>query len=248
MKESETYKGAEFWDNEAVSDRTISDHDRDSSPNNSLERPVIVELVGEVTGKDILDLGCGDGNFGLELLNAGCRSYLGIESSSRMVDAGRELHRSTGGEIVHGRIEDWDYPADRFDLVVSRLALHYVDDLRSVFGKVHFTLRADGLFVFSIVHPVITSSDKSREISGTRYDWIVDDYFTPGPRKVRFLGEFVEQFHRPLQDIYSDFQAVGFTIQHLKESMPRAENFEDSELFERRKRIPLMLFLSGLKS
>ena len=236
------HKGADFWDRKEVLNRTPSDHDNASSPNNSLEKPVLLELLGDLAGKQILDLGCGDGNFGLELLDAGCQSYVGIESSHRMAKAGQEAHRESAGRIVHSRIEDWDYPPQQFDLIVSRLALHYVADLGGVFEKAFSALKPEGLLVFSMVHPVITSSDKSREISSTRYDWIVDDYFKPGSRKVRFLGEFVEQFHRSLEEIYRSLQEAGFVVEHLRESMPRYDQFEDMELFERRKRIPLFLF------
>ena len=241
------HKGAEFWEREEVFNRTASEQENASRPNNSLEKPILLELLGEVAGKHVLDLGCGYGNFGLELLAAGCASYVGLESSSRMVQAGERTFRGTSGGIVHTRIEDWDYPSEQFDLVVSRLALHYVADLCGVFRNACRSLKPAGRIIFSILHPVITSSDKSREVSDRRYDWIVDNYFRPGSRSVRLHGEFVEQFHRPLEDIYSDLQEAGFSVDRLRESKPQPGNFADGALYERRSRIPLFLFLSGEK-
>ncbi|WP_334073772.1 hypothetical protein [Paenibacillus sp. A14] len=37
--------------------------------NDTLEKPVIWELLGDVSGKKVLDSGCGDARFGVELLN-----------------------------------------------------------------------------------------------------------------------------------------------------------------------------------
>jgi SAM-dependent methyltransferase len=172
---------------------------------------------------------------------------MGIEASHNMVALAQSNLHGTLGRVVHSKIEEWSYPAESFDLVISRLALHYVPNLDETFKNVNNTLRQAGKFVFSIVHPVITSCDRSREGGGIRQDWIVDDYFTTGPRKVRFMGKFVEQFHRTIEDIYKPLQDAGFQIEQLRESRPQPEHFADESLYERRKRIPLFLFLSGRK-
>lgn len=217
------------------------------SPNESLEKPVFLELLGDVREKVVLDLGCGDAVFGLELLNVGCRSYLGLEASARMATLAEQHLQGTAGRVEQVKIEAWDYPPGRFDLVISRLALHYIADLDKTFTDVHRTLRAGGRFVFSVVHPVITSSDKSREGGGARQDWIVDNYFQTGPRRVYFKGESVEQQHRTIEEIYGALQGAGFEIEALRESRPRRELFADGALYERRKRIPLFLLLAGRK-
>lgn len=63
-------------------------------------------------------------------------------------------------------IEEWDYPFSEFDLVVSRLAFHYIQDLEKALAGIHRALRDSGPLIFSVEHPVITSSDQSRQGSG----------------------------------------------------------------------------------
>ncbi|MCB0065341.1 MAG: methyltransferase domain-containing protein [Caldilineaceae bacterium] len=235
-----------FNDDHRLTDYTAYRH-RSNSPNETLERPIFVEMVGDVTGLDILDLGCGDGLYGRELLAAGCNSYTGLESAQRMVDVASQNLQGTPAAIIHSKIEDWSFPVERFDLVVSRLALHYVADLAGTFGNVHQTLKPGGRFVFSVVHPVITASDKSRAGGGKREDWIVDNYFVPGPRSVYFMGDQVEQQHRTVEDLFGTLQRAGFVVEQLRESCPRPEEFADEALFERRQRIPLFLFFAGRK-
>jgi hypothetical protein len=59
------------------------------------------------------------------------------------------------------------------------------------------------------------------------------------------MDELVEQHHRTIEDIYASLQETGFVIEQLRESRPRPEKFADKKLYERRRRIPLFLFLSG---
>lgn len=240
-------EGSEFFDNDHICQSYESGRHRPDSPNESLERPVFLELLDNVSGKHILDLGCGDGMFGRELLAAGGQSYLGLEASQQMVKLAGQNLQGTIGQVVHTKIEDWVYPEKHFDVVISRLALHYVADLDAAFSRVNHTLKENGQFVFSIVHPVITSSDKSREGGGRREDWIVDNYFSAGSRRVFFMDQYVEQYHRTIEDIYGSLQDANFRIEHLRESSPKRENFADVDLYERRKRIPLFLFLSSRK-
>jgi SAM-dependent methyltransferase len=241
------FKGDEFYDVDKVFDAHRSRRVDLNTPNETLEKPVIMELVGDVKGNEILDLGCGDGSSASEWLELGCASYLGLESSYKLVEHARQNLNHPAVQVIRARIEDWDYPPNQIDLVLSRLALHYVADLAQTFRNVYQTLRPGGRFVFSMVHPVITSCDRSREGGGQRHDWIVDDYFVPGSRRVYFMGERVEQFHRTVEDIFTALQHANFTVERLRESNPQPENFTDPGLYERRRRIPLFLFFSARK-
>lgn len=218
---------------------------RPESLNESIEKPIILEMLGDVQGQHVLDLGCGDGVFGANLLQAGCKSYTGIEISKNMLAVASQTVQHPASQLILSRIEDWEYPANQFDLVTSRLALHYIADLSAIFAKVKYTLTTKGRFIFSIVHPIITASDKSRANDGLRQDWIVDNYFARGTRQVFMRGEYLEQYHRTIEDIFQTLQNTGFVVEQLREACPKAENFTDSALFERRKRIPLFLFFAA---
>lgn len=65
-------EGAEFFDKDRTFQTYRKGRYRSGSPNETLEKPIFLELLGEVAGKRILDLGCGDGMFGVDLLAAGC--------------------------------------------------------------------------------------------------------------------------------------------------------------------------------
>jgi SAM-dependent methyltransferase len=239
--------GSSFYDDEAVFATYMRHRHRLDTPNETLEKPVILELVASVANKRILDLGCGDAAIGKELLHQGAASYLGVEGSYKMVETATQTLASTSGKVVRQTIEDWIYPPIAFDLVLSRLALHYVADLSPVFANVFQTLVAGGQFIFSVEHPVITSCNRGW-IDGTpRQDWVVDDYFSTGIRATNWLGGTVQKYHRTIENYFCLLQATGFQIEELREAQPKRNHFYDIQTYERRKRIPLFLILSARK-
>jgi len=238
--------GPEFYDDQGVFDTYISRREtRTDSPNETLEKPVFDELLGDLTSLQILDLGCGNAAFGVEVLQKGCESYLGVDGSDKMVAAAKEKLAGTRGNVVQGTIEGWDYPSGQFSLVTSRLAFHYVEGIESVFGRVFQALVEQGRFIFSVEHPVITSSDRGWQTNGPRQDWIVDDYFETGPRITHWMGGEVIKYHRTVEDYFIALSATGFVVDALRESRPQRARFRDPATYERRKRIPLMLFFSA---
>ena len=240
--------GPDFYDDEAVFDTYTSAREtRIDSPNETLEKPVFDELVGNLSGLRILDLGCGNAAFGREALGRGCLSYLGIDGSERMVAAAKEKLAGTNGNVIRAAIETWDYPSQKFDLVTSRLALHYVQDIQAVFDRVYQALIDGGQFVFSVEHPVITSCDRAWGHKGVRQDWIVDDYFETGRRVTKWMGGEIIKYHRTVEDHFSALRTTGFIVESLRESRPQQSRFRDQATFERRKRIPLMLFFAAIR-
>lgn len=131
------------------------------------------------------------------------------------------------------------------DLVVSRLALHYVDDLAPVFNRVHRALAPGGRLVFTVAHPVLTAA--RLQPSGPRSSLVVDDYFTPGSRTRQWFGRPVVWRHRTIEDCVAPLLDAGFTLAGLRECAPVEALFEgDTEELERRRRVPLFLLLSAV--
>jgi SAM-dependent methyltransferase len=239
--------GPDFYDDDEVFATYSRRRQRADSPNDTLELPVILELVRPVSGRRILDLGCGDAAIGLTLLQEGANSYLGVEGSHKMAALAAQTLAGSSGQVIRKPLEEWETPPAIFDLVLSRLVFHYIADLTPVFANVAAALAPGGRFVFSVEHPVITSCDRGWPAGTHRQDWIVDDYFETGLRVTRWLGGTVEKYHRTVEDYFRLLQAAGLRIETLREAHPQREHFAGVETFERRKRIPLFLILAAYK-
>lgn len=242
------HQGPQFYDNAQVFETYRRRRERPDNPNLTLELPMVRQLLGPVRGLDFLDFGCGDAAFGRELLTEGASSYFGVDGSTNMVEAAKRTLVGTGGKVVLGDMQTWTSPAAAFDRATARLALHYVPDLACVFASIHRALRPDGLFVFSVEHPVVTSCDRAWQDSGPRQEWIVDTYFNTGERVTSWMGAHVVKYHRTVEDYFLTLQESGFAVECLRESRPERSNFSDEETFIRRHRIPLFLFFAARKS
>lgn len=242
------YNGPAFYDDDAIFKTYMARRQRADNPNDTLEKPVILELAGELANQRILDLGCGDASFGREALAEGCQTYLGVEGSHNMVKSAQQTLAGTTGKVVQATIEDWAYPIEAFSLVVARLVLHYVKDVDAVFKQIYQTLVSGGRLVFSVEHPVITSCDRGWLGNGPRQDWLVDNYFNAGPRTTAWMGGQVVKYHRTVENYFAGLQRAGFLVEDLREAEPQRERFEEEDTYQRRKRIPLFLMMAGQKS
>lgn len=237
----------EFYDNPEIGARYFAHRIQPDNPNNTLERPIFLDLAGSLNQLDIIDLGCGDASFGKEALLQGAHSYIGIESSQAMVDLALAMLTNTSGKVHHTRIENWKAQSGQADLVSSRLALHYVENLKPIFQEAYQALRPGGRIIFSVEHPVITSNFASLA-EGRRTNWLVDDYFKPGARVHQWLGHEVTKYHRTLEEYFDLITTSGFKLECIRESHPQPQNFSSPKEYERRLRIPLFLFISARKS
>lgn len=232
-----------FYDNEQSLDAYLAHRHADvSSPNLVMEDPALRREVGDVAGLDILDLGCGDGSFGAQCIDAGCGSFTGIDSAQGMVD--RAVLTAPGATFSVASMEALEIEADAYDLVISRMALHYVADLAPVLAQVRHGLRPGGRFVFTVVHPVLTAA--LEVANGHRTSVSVDNYFERGDRTRSWFGSSVVWQHRTIENYVTALIGDGFQLAALRECPPIEELFDGNVAeFERRRRAPVFLLLSG---
>lgn len=236
----------EFYDRDGVYEAYMKHRESPGNPNEAIERPHFNQLAGDLRDLDIIDLGCGDGRFGREALERGARSYLGIEVSDRMAALARRNLAGLAGGVVHQAMEEWRATPTSADLLTSRLALSYVEDIPSVLLQAHAALRPNGRMVLTVEHPVITSNFASLA-HGRRTDWVVDDYFRTGARPHTWMGQEVVKYHHTLEDWLEMVNDCGLRLVSLRESRPSRENFQSDQEYERRLRIPLFLFIAARK-
>src|SRR5581483_3699825 len=114
-------------------------------------------LLGDVTGRRVLDLGCGAGQLAHHLADRGAAEVTGVDVSERMLALARTRWAHPRVTYLRGAIEDAAFPAARFDLVVSALALHYVEDYPGLVRRIAGWLAPGGVLVYSAEHPIYTA-------------------------------------------------------------------------------------------
>ena len=199
-------------------------------------------MFPELSGKAVLDLGCGYGWHCKYAADHGAASVLGIDQSARMIE---EAKRRNAGEGIEYRVCDlleFSYPEETYDLVVSNLVLHYLEDLDGIYQRIHQTLKPGGMFLFNIEHPTFTAGvNQQFAADGT---WPVTDYYYPGKRTTNFLGYEVKKYHHTLTQILNGLLKIGFVIEAVEEATP-PEQWRD-QMPEEMKR-PMMLLVRARK-
>ena len=200
-------------------------------------------LFPELSGKMVLDLGCGYGWHCKFAAHQGAVSVLGIDQSSLMIAEAKCRNADEKIEYRICGIHDYDYPADNYDLVISNLVLHYIEDLDAIYRLVHKTLKSGGIFLFNIEHPTFTAGVHQQfAADGT---WPVTDYYYPGERTTDFLGHAVKKYHHTLAQILNGLLQTGFVIEAVEEAMP-PEQWRDQMPEEMRR--PMMLLVKAKKA
>ncbi|MBX5453068.1 MAG: class I SAM-dependent methyltransferase [Acidobacteriia bacterium] len=113
-----------------------------------LERALILKLAGEVRGKKVLDVGCGDGDLALALWQQGALPT-GVDLSTEMLATARARAEAKAAEIgfVLAATERLPFGAATFDLVLAVTVLCFIEDAAPVFREMARVLRPGGKLV-----------------------------------------------------------------------------------------------------
>lgn len=204
-------------------------------------------LFPSLQGKAVLDLGCGYGWHCCFAAKQGAIQVLGIDLSRRMIAEAKKRNAEKQIEYRVCGIEEYEYPENMWDCVVSNLALHYIENVEKVFEKIHRTLRPDGVFIFNIEHPVFTAGvgqDWIYTESGNPQYWPIDHYFIPGERSTHFLGCDVVKQHHTLTQILMGLLNNGFALEAVEEAVPPQEMMDIPGMKDELRR-PMMLLVKA---
>lgn len=211
---------------------------------------VFKTLLPELRGKKVLDLGCGFGWHCRYAREQQADQVVGVDISEKMLRKAREWTDDPAITYINSPIEDLDVPGGGFDVVISSLALHYIESFAAVCHKVSRCLATNGAFVFSVEHPIFTSrgeQDWHYDESGRPLHWPVDDYQAEGRRETSFLTDGVIKYHRTFSTYLNDLIAAGFRIKAVKEPGPSEEMLWNVPGMQDELRRPMFLLISAEK-
>ncbi|WP_203433366.1 class I SAM-dependent methyltransferase [Jiangella asiatica] len=170
----------------------------------------MLKLAGDVSGLDVLDLGCGAGHYAAELLRLGAVRVVDVDGSETLL---RAVQQRLGDRVAvhhHDLEEPLDFLADQsFDLAVMALVYHHIDAREQLLDELRRVLRPGGSLLVSTTHP---TSDWTH-FGGS---YFADD-------RVEFPsgdGPTINYWRMTLQTFLGEFLGAGFVLEELVE--PRA--------------------------
>jgi cyclopropane fatty-acyl-phospholipid synthase-like methyltransferase len=184
-------------------------------------RPLVLEELAPLTGKHVLDLGCGEGYTARLVAEAGAQSVFGIDLSSEMV--GRAQQAAASGApcpmiFMSGDATTFrDFPREQFDRAMAVFMVSYLTraQMTEVFRTVRSRLAPGGRFIFTVPHPFVPYvrrhekpvyfDSKGRDYfagvdeSYEGYIWRRDGHAVP-----------VSYMHKTFADYFDALAAAGF--------------------------------------
>ena len=101
----------------------------------------VAELLGNISGQKVLDLGCGDGRLTLELVEKGA-TVVGIDASTSMIESSRD--KGLDAHVLDALEMTFH---EEFDSVFTNATLHWIPDHPLLARKVYAAVKDGGQFV-----------------------------------------------------------------------------------------------------
>jgi len=175
-------------------------------------------LLGDIAGRDVLEIGCGSAPCARWLATQGAR-VTALDLSAGMLRYAAAAGEATGIDVplVRANAERLPFAAGSFDLACSAFGgVPFVADIAGTFREIARVLRPGGSWVFAVTHPM---------------RWIFPD--DPGPNGLRVTGSYFDrtpyvevdgdghatyvEHHRTLGDFVRALTGAGLTLVDLVE-------------------------------
>ncbi len=215
------------YDNEIFFDGYKRIRDNQANANNLFEIPALFSIMPDLTGKKVLDLGCGFGEHCARFIKEGAENVVGIDISEKMLEIARKENNHAKITYINMPMEDMEELEGQFDVVVSSLAFHYVEDFEGVVKNVYKKLSENGTFVFSQENPLCTchsGGDRwTRDVNGEKLFMNLSNYSVEGERESAWFIDNVKKYHRMFSTIVNTLVEAGFQIEKMLEPIPTEE-------------------------
>ena len=185
---------------EAAAAAYIAFQDRQDPNRTLMLDPIMLEQCGEVRGRRVLDLGCGEGRFCRMLAERGARP-VGLDPTGAMVKAAAS--RGPGGAYLRARAEQLPFADAWFDVVVSYITLVDIEGYRQAIAESSRVLRTGGRLVVANLGFVTASAGWLRDEQGRRMYHRVDRYAEEWPAALEWKDISDHQLAPPAGELHA---------------------------------------------
>ena len=217
-----------IFDNEIFYEGYKKIREREVNANVIFEIPALFSMLPDLNGKTVLDLGCGFGEHCMEYVRRGASKVTGIDISEKMLETAARENSDPKIEYIHMAMEDIGTLKGPYDVVISSLAFHYIEDFPAVVSDVYSLLSRGGTFLFSQESPLGTCfTDRhdrwTRDGDGNKIYANISNYCVETRCDSTWFVEGVQKYHRMYSTIVNTLADAGFRISRMIEPYPTEE-------------------------
>ena len=213
-----------IYDNETFFDGYKKIRENEANANNLFEIPALFSMLPDLKDKTILDLGCGFGEHCKRFVESGAKKVIGIDISEKMLEIAKQENADSKITYINMPMENISQLNEKFDIVVSSLAFHYVQDFSGVVKNIYDMLNENGVFLFSQENPLCTcfsgGNRWTKDENGNKLYINLSNYGIEGERESTWFVDNVKKYHRTFSTIINTLIETGFTIEKMIEPLP----------------------------
>ena len=180
--------------------------------------PALDELLNNIEGKAVLDLGCGEGRYSRKLKKRGA-NVTGIDPVPEFIERARSL--DTVSKYVEAKAENLPLDDSSFDLVLSYLSIVDIVDLESASREIARVMRPGGqLVIVNISNLASTTPGWVKDKEGNKIYRTVDRYMEHFAMDLEWRNIRIRNYHRPLGYTLGLFLKLDFVLTQFIEPLP----------------------------
>ncbi|WDQ30205.1 class I SAM-dependent methyltransferase [Paenibacillus marchantiae] len=208
------------------------------------------QLFGDVSGKKMLEIGCGDGQSLQYQGERKAAELWGMDISENQIEKAKQ-HLTTCGLsaklICSPMEEESNIPVDYFDFVYSIYAIGWTTDLEGTFCRIASYLKKDGIFIFSWSHPIHKCVVEENNRLVFKKSYFDESWYSVAPDFVQ--GELTLS-DRKLSTYINALAKAGFVIEQMIEETEQEIiqlHDENNDLVKRAKMFPVTFVIKARK-
>jgi ubiquinone/menaquinone biosynthesis C-methylase UbiE len=215
-----------------------------------INNPGMFRMLGNINGKQVLDLACGEGYNSRIMVRKGA-IVTGVDFSKNQIRHAKEKENNNKMSIeyfVQNASRLSRFKDNTFDIVACFMALQDMNNYRKVVKELKRVLKTDGRFVFAIPHPCF-----ERNVGRDGIPYTVKDYFTakayPLYWKMKRLTKYFKttSFHRSLSDYTNALRDAGLLISRIHEPKPTKQGCKVHPNLKENLLIPQSIVIEAIK-
>ena len=187
--------------------------------------PFVLDLLGDVTGKSLADIGCGEGRFSRLLGSKGAK-VTGIEPAEKLFLVAVE--KGTGETYLCEVATHLSVADQSQDFVIFYLSMIDFDPIEPAIDEAHRILKPGGQCIVINTSSMDTASDSMwlRDESNKKIAWLVERYAKPHHITAEWADIKIINYHRPLSHYFQSFLRADFKLVDFLEPVPTDEQIE----------------------
>jgi SAM-dependent methyltransferase len=203
------------WDSSRVWRELAPDYERARTREDSLDRlvewPAQRDLLGDVTGRSVLDVGCGNGGKLAELVGDGATASVGVDVTGNFLSA-----QPPGLEFIRGDLSELDsvpgLAGRTFDRILFLQSFGYAKNPVRTLQAARAMLADDGFILLTKTQPIRYAVERAEQNETS----LGEEYFSTAP--FSYLSGWNDQItltKRPytISDLINVFSAAGLWIE-----------------------------------